>query len=279
MEVKNILLSVVVVSWNTKQQTTECISSFYSIDDYNFLKDRCELILIDNDSKDGTCDEIKKNYPQVILIENSENKGYAPACNQGMRTATGKYILLLGSDTVLKNDSLINCIEYLETHPECGAAGCRLLYPDGRLQGNCKTFPSLKNAFFTYLSLDRLNYNYDMLWFNYYKTIEADQIATTFLMIESALVRKINYFDESYRIMYNDVDLCKRIKDTGRKIIFIHTAEIYHHGSYSTRKADYKVRKQMYSDIFLYYRRNFHSKAYFLLPVLVLRFLIITVFK
>ncbi|MBK6772094.1 MAG: glycosyltransferase [Ignavibacteria bacterium] len=102
MEVKNILLSVVVVSWNTKQQTTECISSFYSIDDYNFLKDRCELILIDNDSKDGTCDEIKKNYPQVILIENSENKGYAPACNQGMRTATGKYILLLGSDTVLK---------------------------------------------------------------------------------------------------------------------------------------------------------------------------------
>ena len=279
MQTANTLLSVIIVSWNSEIQTSECIRSFYTIEDYNFLKDVSELIVIDNNSSDETKEMIKSNFPGVVLIENHSNTGYAPACNQGMKAAKGKYVLLLGSDTVLKNNSLMNCIEYLETHPKTGAAGCKLFYPDGRLQGNCKKFPKLKNAFFTYLSLDNLNYDYDMLWFDYNKTIQVDQIATTFLMIRSEILKKINYFDERFRIMYNDVDLCKKIYSSGFNIIFLHTAEVIHHGSLSTKKADFKVRKQMYSDIFLYYRLNFNFKAYFLLPVLVFRFLVITILK
>lgn len=279
MQIKNVLLSVVIVTWNSEKQTSECISSFYSIEDYKYLKDKSELIVIDNNSSDKTKERIKNNFPEVVLIENNSNTGYAPACNQGMKSAKGKYILLLGSDTVLKNNSLMSCIEYLESHPDTGAAGCKLFYPDGRLQGNCKKFPELKNAFFTYLSLDRLNYDYDMLWFGYDRTIRVDQIATTFLMIKFEILRTVNYFDERFKIMYNDVDLCKKIYAEGFNIIFIHTAEVIHHGSLSTKKADFSVRRQMYKDIFLYYRINFNLKAYFLLPVLVFRFLVITILK
>lgn len=279
MEIKNVLLSIVIVSWNSEKQTIECITSVYNSEDFVYLKDRLELIVIDNNSSDRTTQLIKQQFPSVILIENNENTGYAPACNQGMKRASGKYTLLLGSDTVLKNKSLINCIEYLELNENCAAAGCKLFYPDGRLQGNCKKFPTLKNAFYTYLSLDKLNYDYDMLWFNYDKTMQVDQIATTFLMVRSDTLKNINYFDERFRIMYNDVDLCKKIYFSGKYIVFLHTAEVIHHGSLSTKKADFKVRRIMYSDIYLYYKLNFKSKALLLLPVLFVRFLLVSILR
>lgn len=279
MKENDILLSIIIVTWNTKDQTMQCIDSVYSITDFKKLYGKTEIIIIDNNSSDMSVPELKEKYPDVIIIQNKENIGYAPACNQGMKASKGVYILLLGSDTVLKNNSLTECINYLDSNPDCGAVGCRLLYPDGRPQGNCKKFPTLKNAFFTYLSLDKFNYEYDMLWFNYDKTIEVDQIATTFLMIRSEILKEINYFDERFRILYNDVDLCKRIRNSGNKIVFLHTAEIFHHGSFSTKRAGFKVRKIMYSDIFIYYYLNFKFKAFFLLPVLIVRLMIVSIFK
>ncbi len=279
MHKNDILLSIIIVTWNTKVQTLDCVNSIYSITDYAILEKKIEVIIIDNNSSDGTKEELSDKFPSVKLIVNSANTGYAPACNQGMKAAAGKYTLLLGSDTILKDYSLTRCIEYLESNTDCGAVGCKLFYPDGRLQGNCKRFPKMKNAFFTYLSLDRFNYDYDMLWFNYDKTIEADQIATTFLMINSGLLKNIDYFDERFRILYNDVDLCKKIRDSGYKIIFLHTAEIFHHGSYSTNKAGYEVRKKMYEDIYLYYKLNFGWKAKLLIPVLMFRLLLISIFR
>ncbi|MGH2575694.1 MAG: glycosyltransferase family 2 protein, partial [Ignavibacteria bacterium] len=152
---------------------------------------------------------------------------------------------------------------------------CKILNPDGTVQNNCKRFPLLKNAFYTYLSLNRLNKDYDMDWFHYDKTIEVDQIATTFLMVRNEVLKKIDYFDVKYRILYNDVDLCKRIRSAGHKIFFIHTANIIHHGSQSTKKANFRIRTIMYNDIYRYYRRNFGFKAVFLIPVLYIRLMII----
>lgn len=274
-----ILLSIVIVNWNTKDLIVDCLNSIYSIEDYKSLKEKLEVIVIDNGSKDGSIQVIKEGFPQSVLIENKDNVGYAPACNQGMKISNGKYVLLLGSDTVLQDGSLIKSIEKLESEDGLGAVGCKLIYPDGRLQGNCKKFPTLKNAFFTYLSLDKLNYDYDMLWFNYDKEIYVDQIATTYLMIRKDILQKINYFDEEYRILYNDVDLCKKIWDTGKKIKFIPDAVVIHHGSYSTNKARYKVRKIMYEDIFRYFHRNFGAAAYSLIPLLTARLLTVSILK
>ncbi len=275
----DILLSIVIVTWNTKSKTIECLDSIINSKDYQQFQGTLELIVIDNNSSDDTSLQIKKLFPSIKLIINNENIGYAPACNQGMRASLGKYVLLLGSDTIIKDNSLTQCLEFLEKNSECGAVGCKLVFPNGRAQGNCKKFPTLKNGVLTYLSLNYLNNDYDMLWFNYDKTIKVDQIATTFLMARNEILKQINYFDEQYRILYNDVDLCKKIWNTGSKIFFLHTAEAIHHGSFSTKRANPAVRKIMYKDIFLYYKNYYGLSAIILLPILYLRFVIVSLSK
>lgn len=196
-----------------------------------------------------------------------------------MRMANGKFILLLGSDTKMKQGTLKTCIDFLESNEKAGAVGCKLMNPDGSVQNNCKKFPKLRNAFFTYLSLDRLNSDYDMASFKYDTTVEVDQIATSFLMVRKDVLERINYFDEKFRILYNDVDLCRKIHAAGYSIYFIHTSSVIHLGSYSTKKAGYKVRKIMYEDIYRYYKDNFGFKAVFLYPILVLRLMLVSLIK
>lgn len=275
----DILLSIVIVTWNTKSQTLDCLKSIFDIKDFKHLNGKIEVIVLDNASSDGTSALIESTFPSVSLIKNEKNIGYAPACNQGMKAALGKFVLLLGSDTILKDNCLTDCLDFLEKHDDCGAVGCKLIYPDGRPQGNCKKFPTIKNGVFTYLSLHQLNANYDMRWFKFDKTIEVDQIATTFLMIQNDILKKIDYFDENYRILYNDVDLCKKIWNTGKKIFFIHTAEVIHHGSFSTKRANPAVRKIMYSDIYRYYKNYFGLAAVILIPILYFRLFIVLLTK
>lgn len=278
-EDNNLILSVIIVNWNSKSTTIDCLNSVLKDKFFINFPDKAEIILIDNNSSDGSREEFSALFPDVKLIAGKENVGYAKACNLGMEIAKGNFVLLLGNDTVLKNDALYKTVEFLENRRDCGAAGCRLVYPDGSLQGNCKKFPKLINAFNTYLSLNKLNYDYDMLWFGYDKTVEVDQIATTFLMIRKDVLDKTGGFDEQYKILYNDVDLCKKIWNAGYKIYFNHAVEIEHIGSHSTKKAGRKIRKIMYDDIFRYYRNNFGLMAVFLWPVLKARLMIVTIFK
>lgn len=271
-------LSIIIVNWNTKEFTSQCIKYLSDLYHEKFSSGEFELIVIDNASSDGSREYLSK-LDWIKFILNESNSGYAPACNQGMRIANGEYILLLGSDTVMKIGCLEKCISFLDEHKNCTAVSCKLLNPDGTPQNSCKKFPNLKNAFFTYLSLHKFNYDYDMGWFGYDKTIQVEQPATTFFMCRSEILKQLNYFDERYRILYNDVDLCKRIYSNGGKIFFIHDAEILHHGSQSTRKAGFKLRKIMYSDIYRYYRNQFGFKAKFLYPILAARLLFVSSVK
>ena len=272
-------LSIIIVNWNGTELTEDCIKSILDTNYEKIKSNDFEIIVIDNGSTDGSRDGLKNLGDSVKLIKNKDNIGYAPACNQGIKAAGGKYTLLLGNDTIILNGALEKCISFLEERPECGAAGCRLLNPDGTVQNNCKKFPEFINGFYTYLSLDKLNRDYDMSWFNYDKTMEVEQIATTFLMIRSSLLKNLSGFNEDYRILYNDVDLCRRIWDTGNKIFFLHTAEVIHYGNQSTKRAGFRERKIMYSDIYRYYRKNFGIKAIALIPVLFARLLFVSATK
>lgn len=269
-------LSIVIANWNTKQLIKECVESIFKTasPELSF-----EIIITDNGSTDGSAEYLKSLGSQITLIQNSENKGYAKACNQGMKISNGKYVLLLGSDTIMKSGAMEKCIEFLDNSPEAGAVSCKLLNPDGTTQNSLKRFPKFFNSFYTYLSLDNLNTEYDMAEFKYDKTTQVQQPATTFLMIRKELLEKIGYFDEAYRILYNDVDLCHRIWDSGYKIYFLHNCSIIHHGSHSTKQADFRLRKIMYGDIYRYYKNYFGFKAKFLYPILVLRLLIVSTIK
>jgi GT2 family glycosyltransferase len=275
-----ILLSVIIVSWKAKEVTLQCLESIYNSKDFDVLKNSVEVIVIDNGSKDGTSEAIRQNFPNVYLIENYKNAGYAFACNQGIAKSNGKYILLLGNDTRIKDYAFLNNINFLEKEPKVGAITARLLNEDGSLQkGNCKRFPSLKDGFFTYVGLKSFTSKYQMSSFEYNKITEIDQAATTYLMFRADLLLSLKGFNEEYKILYNDVDLCKRVKNTGYKIIFNPAAEVYHKGSASTRLATPRLRLIMYIDIFRYYYKHFGIKALILIPVLLIRFLAVLFFK
>jgi GT2 family glycosyltransferase len=274
-----MILSIIIVNWNGKELTKSCIESIVLTNRERVENKEFEIILIDNGSDDGSAEYFKSLNLPVKLITNNSNIGYAPACNTGMKKANGKYILLLGNDTIVLNEALEKCITFLEENQDCGAAGCRLLNADGSFQNNCKKFPKLINGFFIYLSLDRFNRDYDMAEFKYDETRKVEQISTTFLMIRQDLLKEIGYFNKDYKILYNDVDLCRRIWSAGYNIYFLHTAEVIHFGSQSTKKAGFRERKIMYSDIYRYYRKNFGLRAISLTPVLALRLLLTSIFK
>ena len=272
-----MILSIVIVNWNSKDLTIKCLDSIFNIPDFKNIK--CEIILVDNFSSDNSIETVSEKYPQVKILKNNSNPGYAPAANQGMEIAVGKYILLLGNDTELLEGSLVNCIKFLDNNTKTGAVGAKLMYPDGKLQGNCKKFPTLKNAFFTYLSLNRFNRDYDMTSFNYDELMKVDQIATTFLMIRNEILKKINYFNTDYKLLYNDVDLCRKIYYSGYEIFFLPDAQVYHSGSHSTKKAGFKIRKIMYTDILRYFKNNFGIKAYTIVPILFIRLIFVSFFR
>lgn len=226
---------------------------------------------------DGTAESIEANFPSVILKKNHQNCGFAGGNNQAFRRARGKYILLLGSDTVIIDNSIQIMLDFLDRSPAVGAVSCRLLNPDGTPQRSCRRFPTLMDGILTYLSLDGLASGYNMKGFDFYKTMEVEQPAATCLMLRREAPGKGELFDERFSILYNDVELCRRIWNRGWKIVYLADAEIIHHGSRSTSQAPPALRLEMYRNILLYYAESIGWYArWALLPILFLRLLVVS---
>lgn len=138
-------VSILVVNYNTCQLTLDCLQSVYA------SKSQCryEVIVIDNHSSDGSVEAIRAAYPEITLIANKNNTGFAKANNQGMEVANGRYVLLLNSDTLVQPDTLDTMIQFMDTHPEMGASGCKVILPDGSLDKACKRgFPTPSASFY-----------------------------------------------------------------------------------------------------------------------------------
>ena len=268
----DLTLSVVIANWNTRDLLLGLLES---IQEHAPLVPY-EVIVVDNGSTDKSTEVLENRFPDVRVIRNAENAGYARAVNQGAACARGEYLLLLGSDTVVRAGSLQRMVEYLQRHKEVGAVSCRLRNPDGSVQASCRRFPSLWDAAVTYLSLHALAPSYNVRDFDFFKTQEVDQPAATCLLLRWSVVRDIGLFDEKLSILYNDVDLCKRVWSSGWKIVYDAETEVIHYGSQSTRQATPEVRLEMYRNILLYYVRQFGKKALVvLLPILSVRLAIV----
>lgn len=266
-------VSVVIATWNTRDLVCGALAAL----DRSVFNGRCEVIVIDNGSADDTAEAIRQRFPGTVLIVNAANTGYAHANNQGMGRATGRHVLLLGSDTEVRADALQVMCDHLDAHPEVTAVSCRLVNPDGSPQMSCRRFPRLRDAVATYLSLHGLARRYTMAGFNFAATQEVEQPAATCLMIRRERLVGLGGFDESYRILYNDVDLCKRLRDEGGRIMFLSETEVLHYGSMTTRSAPPGVRMEMYRNILLYFRRNRGPIAHWVLaPLLTARLFLVT---
>ena len=228
-------LSIIIVSFNTREIIKDCLSSvFLSITSIS-----CEVIVIDNGSCDDSVDMIKEEFPQVKLIENSKNKGFAAANNQGFKIASGKYWLLLNSDTVILGDVLRKSFEYMEHNPLVGMMGCRVLNKDKSIQNTCFMWPSLLNIAIQSTGLGRVFPNSKffkrerMRGWNRDTERKVDSITGCYLLVRAAATIKIGVLDEDFFFYGEETDWCLRFSQAGYEVKFAPVGDIIHLGGAS----------------------------------------------
>ncbi|MBI4551157.1 MAG: glycosyltransferase family 2 protein [Candidatus Latescibacteria bacterium] len=231
-------LSVIIVSWNSLEYLSACLSSVYAAAN----GDPIEVIVIDNGSVDGSPDLIRHRFPAARLIVNDQNRGCTVAFNQGLHLSTGQYVLLLCSDTVVQPAALHRMRAFLEAHPDAGAVGPQLRYPDGRLQPSCRAFPTYTTFVWEFMGFSRLFPAHPVFgrWrmgdFDHQALREVDQPRGSSLMVRREVVSQVGLMDEQFEMFFNDVDWCLRMKQQGWKIYFLPSARLIHHGGGSVRK-------------------------------------------
>ena len=256
-------VSVIIVNWNTKDLLRDCLGSIYA----NTHSVPFEVIVVDNNSKDLSVDMVKRDFPEVILVENDKNCGFAKANNIGASKASGRYLLLLNSDTLIMDKCIKRMVECFEQDKSVGIVGAQLVRPNGRYQRSFFEFPSLKSelkkAFFVhYISRGRVkpklinSSNFDTLR-------EVEQIPGTAMMIDRDFFRKLEGFDESYFMYAEDADLCFRARLFGKKVVLCAEAHVVHYGSKSTEQWPDRLLKCKIRNYNLFFRRHYPLFKYF----------------
>lgn len=264
------MLSVCIVNWNNKDYLRECIKSLAA---FAPPGDDLEVIVVDNASADGSAEMVREEFPDVVLIANDTNAGYAQANNQALEAAHGDKLLLLNPDVVLNETTLTNSLAFLKAHPDAGAVGIKQIGPDGKVQKSLRSFPEPWPILWEFFGISRIFPKshvfgaYRMTWFDYDREIEADQPMGTFLLIPRKAYEDVGGLDTDFPIFFNDVDWCYRAKARGWKIYYTPNATILHHGGGGTRQAPRKamVRESHRSLLRFYekhYRRRIPAPAY-----------------
>ncbi len=231
-----MILSIIIVSFNTKVVLKQCLDSLLKTYRKELITNQFEIIVVDNGSTDGSWEFVRKEYPTVNLLINRSNQGFGKANNQGVKKATGKYILFLNSDTIITEHQLPNLIEYLEKYSQVGIVTCKILLPDGSLDdASHRGFPTPWRAICHFSGLGRifptspfLN-GYHLGFRNLDSTHEIEACAGAFLLIRRSVGDMVGWFDEDYFWYGEDLDLCYRVRQKEYKIMFLPQFTIFHY--------------------------------------------------
>jgi N-acetylglucosaminyl-diphospho-decaprenol L-rhamnosyltransferase len=231
------VLSVVVLSWNTKDLTLACLRALFA----ETPRHAREVIVVDNGSADGSADAIAAAFPQVRLLRNADNRLYAAGNNQGAAVATGAFVCTLNSDTEVRPTALDQLVDFLQRHADYGAVAPKLCDPDGKVQHACQRFPTLLTALCfdswwgTWWPGSRIQARYLMRDFDHLTSRDVDQPPGACFLMRRDEWHAFGGFDEQLALFYNDVDLCQRLWAKGRKIHYLASAEVLHHRGASTK--------------------------------------------
>jgi GT2 family glycosyltransferase len=250
-------LSIIIVNWNTQELLAQCLHSIFEGLPAQALA-RVEVFVVDNASADGSKSMVHHSFPQVHLISNSENVGFASANNQAIRQSHSRYVLLLNPDTILLLTALNTLIEFMDAHPEAGAAGPCLLNPNGTLQMSCYPAPTLPRELWRLLHLDAL-YPYGSYRMSSWSTVaprEVDIVQGACLILRKTTLDQVGLLDEDYFIYTEEVDLCYRIRQAGWRISWVPSAQVIHYGGQSTQQVAAEMFLHLYRSKLLYFRKH-----------------------
>jgi len=267
-------VSIIIVNWNTKGLLRDCLSSVYAHAgeiDY-------EIIVIDNASTDGSAEMVKNDFRQVILIENSNNRGFAAANNQGMAVAKGRYVLLLNSDTVVLDNAIANTVRFADANPEVAVTGCRVLNSDRTLQRTCFMFPSVLNMLLssTYLyklfPKNKFFGREQMTWWDRNDVRQVDVVTGCFMLVRREAVEQVGVMDERFFMYCEETDWCYRFREEGWKVMFAPVGEIIHFGGQSTSQKRVAMIVQLRLSILKFMKKHYSWPEYLIGRFLVALF-------
>jgi len=263
----SVTLSICILTLNARDFLRACL---HSIQEHTTLDH--EIIVVDNGSSDGTSDMLQTEFPTVRLIQNQENLGYTYPNNQAMQLAKGRFIALLNPDTLVHSGAFEQLCEFLESHPDVGIVGPKVLNPDGTLQAPCRRGDSRPWAVISYFTGLAKRFP-DKAFFNGYLLTHlpedqihpVDGVSGSCMFIRREVVDQIGYLDERFFAYQEDADYCLRARQAGWQVYYNPEAQITHFGGQGgSRVQPYRSIWAWHKSYFLYYRKHFAGDYFFL---------------
>jgi len=269
---KEKTLSVIIVSYNSQGYLKSCLDSLIAASpDLDY-----EIIVVDNNSTDGSAALVKKKYAHVRLIQNSSNEGFSKATNQAIRFSSSAHILLLNSDCEVFGGSLEKMIDFASVHEKIAVLGPKILNSDGSLQLSCRKFPSFFTAA-AHLIMSSLNPNnsfsnhYKMAHIDKSRPFAVDWVSGSCMLIKRAALADTGLFDENYFMYVEDTDLCRRMWQKGWQVYYFPYSQVMHHVGKSTNDGQTRACIRMQKSV-LYYFLKYNKRS---IKVLLTPFLLI----
>ncbi len=258
-------LSIIIVSWNVREKLKDNLRALFESQNVSF-----EVFVVDNNSSDRTVEMVKKNYPKVKLIVNSENLGFSRANNQAIKQASGRYILLLNPDMRVFDDTLSRMVSWLDRHDNAWLAGCKLIDESARLVKQVRRFPGLFDQLAIVLKVPHLFpavlNKYLRSDFDYAKSAAVDSIRGGFFMIRRETIERVGLLDDRFFLWFEEVDYCRRVKAAGGQVWYMSTAECIDLVGQSFKQLERGMAQKYFRDSMLAYFKKWHpSREYWLL--------------
>ena len=255
-------LSIVIVNYNSKFLIEQCLGSVGKA----IAGIETEIIVVDNNSTDGSKEHLGDKFPSVKFILNNDNVGFAKACNQGFKVSSGNYILFLNPDTILPETCLADCISFFESHPDAGAVGVRMVDSSGNfLKESKRGIPSVSASFYKLFGLAAI-FPGSKTFAKYYQAHlpekanhSVDVLSGAFMMVRRQVFEIANGFDEDFFMYGEDIDLSLRIDQLGYKNYYLGNINITHLKGGST-KYNYRYVQDFYGAMNLFVKKHYRNK-------------------
>lgn len=253
------MLSIIIVNWNVRDLLWECLRSIETGRGDLAL----EVIVVDSASTDDSAAMVAAEFPWVTLLPQTENVGFPRGNNIGLREAKGEYLLLLNPDTVVVDEALAKMAAFLQANPDVGAVGPQLLNPDGTVQSSRRRFPTAATGFFESTWLEGLApgvlRRYYALDLPDETTADVDWLTGACIMVPRAVYDAIGGLDEGFYMYSEELDWCRRIKESGWHVVYYPAAQIIHHVGKSSEQA-VTARHINFQRAKLRYFRKYHGR-------------------